>query len=322
LSSKGGVVVSAAQNVVPLIEITRSTSLRVDRDLGVVRGVKVLGLVSANGRRYTRAAIERARPLYEGIPVNIDHPHQARPDEQRRWADRLGRLENVRATDAGLFADLHYLKSHPMAEMTVEAAERMPEALGLSHNAVGRVVKRQQETIVEEIMQVRSVDVVSDPATTKSLFEEERDQGSGAGGQGAEGGGQRSEVGEERGSGVFSDRTDTSLNIPPGSLRSEKTPDPFIAELQEELAVLRRREEVRELLDAAEIPPIAPLVQALALIESSAARQALIAAWPRTARSTARLQSQSPRSEYESTVVSPRIDLSKSQEVAAFFRGM
>jgi hypothetical protein len=293
--------------LVPLVEITRSTSLRVDRDAGVIHGVKVLGLVSANNRRYTRAAIEKARPLYEGIRVNIDHPHDARPDERRRLADRLGRLENIRATDAGLFADLHYLKSHPLAAMTVEAAERMPEALGLSHNAVGRVVKHQQETIVEEIMQVRSVDVVSDPATTKSLFEEERGQGSGVRDQGEEVGSQRSEVGTAA--------CGLAESSPPA--RSDRS----IAELQEELSHLRRREEVRELLESAGIAAEGALVRTLALIESSEARQALISAWPRN-KSAARTMSQAPRSEVATSAHTQGIDFSKPQEVAAFLRGM
>jgi hypothetical protein len=290
------------EQVIPLVEITRSSALRVDRDAGVIHGVKVLGLVSANGRRYSRGAIEKARPLYEGTPVNIDHPHAAQPDERRRLADRLGRLENIRATDAGLFADLHYLKSHPLAEMTAEAAERMPETLGLSHNAVGRIVQRQQETIVEEIMQVRSVDVVSDPATTKSLFEE-RGQGSGVGDQGL--GDQRSEVGSQ-----ISD------------LKSQ-IPNPQ-SDLLEELALLRRREEVRELLESAGVPAEAALVRAVALIESADAREALIAAWPRTARSTPRLQSQSPHTGRPEAYPTGgrQIDFNKPQEVAAFLRGL
>jgi hypothetical protein len=57
--------------------------------------------------------------------------------------------------------------------MVVEAAERMPEALGLSHNAEGKVSSKNGEVLVEEITRVRSVDLVSDPASTESLFEAE-----------------------------------------------------------------------------------------------------------------------------------------------------
>jgi phenylpyruvate tautomerase PptA (4-oxalocrotonate tautomerase family) len=77
----------------------------------------------------------------------------------------------VRLEADGVYADLHYLTRHPLAEMIAEAAERMPEALGLSHNAEGRTTRQGDAEIVEEITRVVSVDLVSDPATTLGLFE-------------------------------------------------------------------------------------------------------------------------------------------------------
>lgn len=143
---------------------------QVDRDAGVIKGVKVIGLVSENGRRYTPESLTRAKALYEGRVVNIDHP--AKPGEQRSADDRFGRLCNVRVGDDGLYADLEYLKSHPMAERICEAAERMPEVFGLSHNAQGEGETARDGTfVVHEIVEVRSVDVVADPATTSGLFE-------------------------------------------------------------------------------------------------------------------------------------------------------
>jgi hypothetical protein len=166
---------SEAERTETLLEYVASGALRVDRGLGVIRDVKVLGHASANGRRYTRDALSKALPLYQGTRVYVDHPPAARP-HQRRLADGFGRLQNVRETDDGLFADLYYLKSHPLADLTAEAAERMPETLGLSHNAVGRVRQDGELTIVEEILQVRSVDLVGDPATTSGLFEEKEER--------------------------------------------------------------------------------------------------------------------------------------------------
>lgn len=43
-----------------------SQRLRVDRDAGVIRGVKLLGLNSRNGRRYREGALVEAIGLYEG----------------------------------------------------------------------------------------------------------------------------------------------------------------------------------------------------------------------------------------------------------------
>ncbi len=158
--------------LVPLFEFVVSPCARVDRDAGVIRDVKVLGYASANGRRYTPESVRRAVALYEGVRVNVDHPPSTRPEAERPLAARFGVLKNVAVREEGLFADLHYLRSHPLAEMTAEAAERMPEALGLSHNAEGRVAQQAGQTVVEEIVRVRSVDLVADPATTRSLFEE------------------------------------------------------------------------------------------------------------------------------------------------------
>lgn len=143
--------------------------LRVDRERGVIYGVKILGLESENNRRYPAAALQRACQLYEGAKVNIDHP--TRPEDQRSAYDRFGRLFNVRAEADGLYGDLEYLKTHPMAERITESAERMPDAFGLSPNHACRYHLEGGTTVIDEITEVRHVDLVADPATTKSLAE-------------------------------------------------------------------------------------------------------------------------------------------------------
>lgn len=153
-------------------DVVRNTSsLRVDRDAGVIHGVKVLGLESANGRRYTPEAVRQAARLYEGVPVNIDHPSDGQGAAARECDARFGQLRNVQVRADGLYADLHYLKAHPLAERICEAAERMPDAFGLSHNAEGRGEQEDGVLVIREIADVHSVDLVSDPATTQGLFE-------------------------------------------------------------------------------------------------------------------------------------------------------
>lgn len=153
-----------------LRELAAVRPARVDRAAGVIYGVKVLGFESQNRRRYKPAAVKAALRFYERRVVNLDHP--GRPDEDRSAADRVGWLEKAGLGDDGLYADLHVLKSHPVAERLFEAAERNPALFGLSHNARG-----DGETdadgwfVVEAITEVRSVDLVADPATTKGLFE-------------------------------------------------------------------------------------------------------------------------------------------------------
>lgn len=151
-----------------------STGQRVDKSNGLIRGVKILSSESRNGRTYTTDCLSRARALYEGVSVRINHqPGDSEADRDAN--DVLGRLVNVRATPKGLYGDLEYLKSHPMSRRLVEAAERMPAAYGLSHNVTDwKGHYEGGKYIVDEILEVESVDLVADPATTNGLFESHR----------------------------------------------------------------------------------------------------------------------------------------------------
>lgn len=153
---------------IELLEV-QQTPMRVDREKGIIYGVKILGYDSKNGRSYLPEAARKGIRFYEGRQVNIDHPEKA--GQPRKVADRFGRFQDVKEQSDGLFGNLHYLTKHAMAEQVAEAAEKMPQVLGMSHNSTGRVVNRGGKYIVEEIISVRSVDLVADPATTEGLFE-------------------------------------------------------------------------------------------------------------------------------------------------------
>jgi hypothetical protein len=152
-------------------ETTQSPFAQVDCGAGVLRGVKILGRESRNGREYAPAALEQAARLYQGRAVNLNH---ARGEgEERPVEAAIGWLESVELRADGVYGDLHYLKSHPHAACLVEAALRNPRRFGLSHHAVGRVARRAGREVVESIERVRSVDVVQNPATNNGLFESE-----------------------------------------------------------------------------------------------------------------------------------------------------
>lgn len=150
-----------------LIEHTTWASQSIDEEAGVIKGVKILGLQSKNGRTYKTDAIATAKKLYEGMGINLDHMKG-----NRRVSDGFGRLRGVELREDGLYGDLEYLKSHPYADQFIESAKRMPEQVGLSHSAEGKVAKQGDQEVVEEISAVHSVDVVRYPATTKGLFEQ------------------------------------------------------------------------------------------------------------------------------------------------------
>jgi|694.fasta_scaffold154425_2 hypothetical protein len=159
-------------NFIWLLERSLSLSpLKVDRASGTIFNVKIIGFDSENNRKYLPNALKEAKGLYENVKVNIDHPKDD-PTDARSAYDRFGKLVNIRYVEGkGLFGDLVYLKSHPMANRIIEAAERMPEAFGLSHNAQGEGEKEGDIFVVNKVTEVRHVDLVADPATTKSLSE-------------------------------------------------------------------------------------------------------------------------------------------------------
>lgn len=150
---------------------SRGESLLVERHSGVLRGVKLLGVSSRNGRRYPDDALRRAMPLYEGAKVNINHP-KGDPLSPRDYQDRIGVIRDVEfRAGAGLYGVLQFNPHHTLAEQLVWDAENAPENVGLSHNVLAKTAREGDGVVVEEITRVQSVDLVADPATTRGLFE-------------------------------------------------------------------------------------------------------------------------------------------------------
>ncbi len=172
---------------------------RVDRAAKIIRGVKVLGLESVNTARlagfpaalgddildmpygYAEQALADAVPLYENARVFFDHPktgidsagRRVTTLSERQFRSLVGRLVNVRfVPGSGLFADLEYLESEPLSAKLVEAAERMPEQIALSHRAYVHPVRLGDRVVVDRVLHVTSVDIVTEnPGTTETLFE-------------------------------------------------------------------------------------------------------------------------------------------------------
>lgn len=149
-----------------------SSALKVDRDRGVIEGVKCLGRESKNGRVYSDKSMADALRLYEGADVNVDHP--SKPNASRGMAEGFGILRSTRLKPDGVYADLHYIKAHPLADMIAERAERFPGHFGMSHVALGSVRENPAGgLVVEGLDSVESVDIVRSPATNAGLFESE-----------------------------------------------------------------------------------------------------------------------------------------------------
>ncbi len=150
---------------------SRGVPIRVDRHVGVIRGVKVLGLESRNGRTYLPEALAQAVQLYEDAKVNVNHP-KGSPTSPRDYQDRIGAIRHVAVrAGEGLFGDFYFNPKHALAEQLMWDAEHAPENVGFSRNVEARVSRRGDRVVVEAISRVQSVDLVADPATTRGLFE-------------------------------------------------------------------------------------------------------------------------------------------------------
>lgn len=139
---------------------------RIDRENGVIAGVLICGPSSANKRDYLPGSFGDGKQ-YEGRSVYLNHASGVRQAQ-----DKIGWFSNVRLRANGMpEGDFNLLKSHPMAASVFEAAERNPALFGMSHVAMCRTSQKNGREQIEAVQSVESVDLVSEPATTKGFYE-------------------------------------------------------------------------------------------------------------------------------------------------------
>lgn len=137
----------------------------------VVREVLLCGATSANRRRYRKEAFAGDRvKRYEGRPVFLDHGDPRGP---RKYADKIATVENVRLRSDGMpVGDIAINPKHPLAEAVLWDAENKPRSCGMSHVANCETVTSPDGwEEITEVVEVVSVDLVTDPATTKGFHE-------------------------------------------------------------------------------------------------------------------------------------------------------
>lgn len=143
----------------------------VDSDRGIVSGVKLIGFESRNGRQYPAAVLEAGRSRYEGVKAFVDHPSRTSVNDERTFRDWAGNVRNVRMESDGLYGDLHLRRKASDYEALIEAAESFWKDFGMSHVADCEIRRENGKDVVEAINTVFSVDIVTDPATTRGLYE-------------------------------------------------------------------------------------------------------------------------------------------------------
>ena len=162
-------------------------TLRIDREAGIIYGVRVLGRFSknsheaadaVNGTEYPPETQKQALHLINEQTVRTDHPPREKPNMSRSVFDTFGVLRNARLEtrdgQEGTVADLHYYKTHSLSEQVLEDVERKLGRYGLSINAYSageHIDKQTGRLVIEKIESVVGVDLVDKPATCRNLFE-------------------------------------------------------------------------------------------------------------------------------------------------------
>lgn len=175
---------TTTQESVALIEARPIASIKqanLNRELGVIEGTTLIGAISKNKRRYSTEALKKVAAMAEGLPAYVNHVKPEDAFKPRDVRDLIGRHQNVRFVEDGqgprVVSDLHLLEHQ--RPWVFSLAERLGDVVGNSLVSRGYVAMEGDTEVVKDIAQLRSADLVSDPASTKGLFESE------AGGEGS-----------------------------------------------------------------------------------------------------------------------------------------
>ena len=146
---------------------------------GVLRKVKLLGLKSKNGRNYNTEGVRKtAKSALEGARVYVDHPDK--PSAVRSYREAFGFTEAVEYVEGkGWYGTLKFNPAHPSASQFIWDVKNKPTALGMSINGRIKQAARRNgdgDVVVEAIEEIRSVDLVTRPATASGIFESESTQ--------------------------------------------------------------------------------------------------------------------------------------------------
>jgi hypothetical protein len=147
----------------------------IDKEKGIVYGVRALNAESRNKRFYPESVSAKAVALYSA-PCNLGHHFDPRtmlpvePPPEKRF----GRHMNPRAEKGGIVTDFRFNVEHAYAKPFLWAVENDPESLCFSHLARVQWAQKpdqQGRTVAESILEVASIDLVTDGGTTAGIFE-------------------------------------------------------------------------------------------------------------------------------------------------------
>ncbi|NVM56008.1 MAG: hypothetical protein HWN66_20085 [Candidatus Helarchaeota archaeon] len=138
-----------------------------------IKNIAIINKISKNNRIYSNEALENIVDLVnDGIKVFADHKSKDSNGVARSVRDLIGRVTNSHKDNGLIRGDLEVLENHK--DWVFAIAKQMPEVCGMSIVASGRIsAERDSEgrEQVESVTRLKSVDLVSEPATTFSMFE-------------------------------------------------------------------------------------------------------------------------------------------------------
>jgi hypothetical protein len=153
-----------------------------DKEGCIIHDVAILKSTSTNrafekskGRKYSRTALESVSTLINGAKAYINHATKEELEQRegvRDVRDLLGYYENGRlGADDMVRADLYYLDSH--RGWLEPLIEKMSDKIGNSIHGYGDIVydENSKMEIVEDINELASADLVTEPGSTTNLFE-------------------------------------------------------------------------------------------------------------------------------------------------------
>jgi hypothetical protein len=149
------------------------SAAKLDRENRIIRDTVLITKLSSNGggRVYEPLALQQIARLAEGMPAYLNHTTPDKAFKARPVEEMLGKHKNVRydAANDRVLSDLHILEHQ--ADFVFSVAQDLGDQVGNSVVSKGQVVMEGGKEHVKQIVALRSGDLVSDPATTRGLFE-------------------------------------------------------------------------------------------------------------------------------------------------------
>lgn len=139
---------------------------KTSQDSLLIENVLLRGKSSANGYDFAEGCCDA--DIYENVHVLLDHGSVT----GRSVRDLAGWITNPRMVEGQPRGDIQ-LMDNEAGRTFKNLAESKPPALGMSH--VAACTRNKAGTLVEKVHKVFSVDLVLNPATTKSLHEQTKE---------------------------------------------------------------------------------------------------------------------------------------------------